>query len=127
MAEETQRTEQSEQPRSERPPDRGDRGGDRGDRGGDRRGGDRGGDRRGGPGGGRRPQRRFRRGKVCAFCVGKVQYVDYKDLDRLRRYLTDRGKILPRRITGNCARHQRMLCRAIKRARSTALIPYTVK
>lgn len=129
MAEETQeKSEQSEQPRSsDRPAEQrgGDRGGARGpDRGGDRRGGD----RRGGPGGGRGgPRRRFRRGKVCAFCVGKVQYVDYKDLERLRRYLTDRGKILPRRITGNCARHQRMLCRAVKRARSTALIPYKVK
>ncbi len=136
MSDETEETrEQSaERPRiverSDRGPDRGpDRGGDRRDRGpGDRR--DRGPGDRGGPGaggGGRRPQRRFRRGKVCAFCIGKVKYVDYKDLDRLRRYLTDRGKILPRRITGNCARHQRMLCTAIKRSRSAALIPYKVK
>jgi len=72
---------------------------------------------RGGRGGGRR--------KVCAFCVDKVDTVDYKDATRLRRFLTDRGKIEPRRKTGTCARHQRRLTVAIKRARHLALLPYT--
>lgn len=106
--------------------DRGDRGGDRGDRGGDR--GDRGDRGEGGDRGmGRRPMRRFHRGKVCWFCVNKSNYVDYKDLETIRRYLTDRGKILPRRITGTCALHQRMLCTAIKRSRNIALIPFKAK
>ncbi|HLT58108.1 MAG: 30S ribosomal protein S18 [Limnochordales bacterium] len=68
---------------------------------------------------------RRRKKKVCAFCVDKIDYVDYKETGRLRRYLTERAKILPRRITGNCARHQRQLTRAIKRARQVALLPYT--
>lgn len=68
---------------------------------------------------------RRKRRKVCSFCVDKVEYVDYKDVSRLRRYLTERGKIIPRRISGNCARHQRQLTRAIKRARQMALLPYT--
>lgn len=63
--------------------------------------------------------------KVCNFCVDKVEYIDYKDINRLKKYITERGKILPRRITGNCARHQRQLTRAIKRARQVALLPYT--
>lgn len=71
-----------------------------------------------------RDRRRGRR-KVCSFCVDKVEYVDYKEIGRLRRYLTERGKILPRRISGNCARHQRQLTRSIKRARQMALLPYT--
>ena len=77
----------------------------------------------------RRPMRRRRmhRGKVCSFCINKAVYIDYKTVDILRRYLTDRGKILPRRITGNCASHQRMLCTAIKRARNIALIPFKAK
>jgi small subunit ribosomal protein S18 len=66
-----------------------------------------------------------RRKKVCNFCVDSIDMVDYKDTSRLRRFLTERGKILPRRITGNCARHQRQLTRAIKRARQMALLPYT--
>ncbi|HEY8418234.1 MAG TPA: 30S ribosomal protein S18 [Limnochordales bacterium] len=66
-----------------------------------------------------------RKKKVCAFCVDKIEYVDYKETGRLRRYLTERAKILPRRITGNCARHQRQLTVAIKRARQVALLPYT--
>ncbi|HHV45127.1 MAG TPA: 30S ribosomal protein S18 [Firmicutes bacterium] len=66
------------------------------------------------------------RKKVCIFCTDKVDHVDYKDVNRLRRFLTDRGKILPRRISGNCARHQRQLTTAIKRARQVALLPYTV-
>jgi len=109
-----------------------DRGGDRGGpRGGGDRGGDRGGPRGGGgddrgDGGPRRP-RRFHRGKVCQFCVDKAIYVDYKDLERLRMYVTDSGKILPRRITGACARHQRMINVALKRARNLALLPFKVR
>jgi small subunit ribosomal protein S18 len=75
--------------------------------------------------GGRRP-RRFHRGKVCQFCVEKAIYIDYKDLEHLRGYVTDSGKILPRRITGNCAHHQRMTTTALKRARMVALLPYKV-
>ena len=67
------------------------------------------------------------RRKVCGFCVDKVGEVDYKDLARLRRYLSDRGKIEPRRKTGTCARHQRSLTVAIKRARHVALLPYTAE
>lgn len=62
--------------------------------------------------------------KVCRFCSDKTSYVDYKDLERLGRYVTDRGKILPSRLTGTCARHQRVLTQAIKRARFMALLPY---
>ncbi|MDI3316836.1 MAG: 30S ribosomal protein S18 [Bacillota bacterium] len=69
---------------------------------------------------------RRRRRKVCNFCVDKIAMVDYKDVGRLRRYLSERGKILPRRITGNCARHQRQLTRSIKRARIMALLPFVV-
>ncbi len=65
------------------------------------------------------------RRKVCAFCVDKVETIDYKDIARLRRYLSERGKILPRRVTGTCARHQRELTTSIKRARQVALLPYT--
>lgn len=71
-----------------------------------------------------RDRRRGRR-KVCSFCVDKIEYVDYKEVGRLRRFLTERGKILPRRISGNCARHQRQLTVSIKRARQMALLPYT--
>lgn len=71
---------------------------------------------------GRRPKRR-----VCSFCVDKVENVDYKDTNRLKRYITERGKILPRRISGNCAAHQRQLTVAIKRARIVALLPFTVE
>ncbi len=73
-----------------------------------------------------RRERRRRRQKVCNFCVDKIKQVDYKDVGRLRRYLTDRGKILPRRITGNCASHQRQLSRSIKRSRQMALMPYSL-
>lgn len=62
--------------------------------------------------------------KVCNFCVDSVNMVDYKEIGKLRRFITERGKILPRRITGNCARHQRQLTRAIKRARHVALLPF---
>lgn len=64
------------------------------------------------------------RKKVCAFCVDKIHDIDYKDVPRLRRYLSDRGKIVPRRVTGTCARHQRQLTVAVKRARIIALIPF---
>jgi small subunit ribosomal protein S18 len=73
-------------------------------------------------------QRRFKRGgrrrKVCAFCVDRVKHIDYKDVKRLRRCISDRGKILPRRHTGTCAKHQRALSVAIKRARHMALLPF---
>ncbi len=65
------------------------------------------------------------RRKVCAFCVDHVREIDYKDVARLRRYLSDRGKIEPRRKTGTCARHQRRLSVALKNARHMALMPYT--
>lgn len=71
----------------------------------------------------RRP-RRMRR-KVCQFCIDKVEYIDYKDVATLKKYISENGKILPRRMTGNTARHQRMLTNAIKRARQVALLPYT--
>ncbi|MDE3095140.1 MAG: 30S ribosomal protein S18 [Chloroflexota bacterium] len=81
-----------------------------------------GGFRRGGGGGrGRFGQRK----KVCAFCVDKIDFIDYKEPMKLRRFISDRGKIEPRRKTGNCARHQRRLTIAIKRARHLALLPYT--
>lgn len=68
-----------------------------------------------------------RRKKVCAFCADKEHdYIDYKDINKLKRYVSERGKILPRRITGNCAKHQRALTVAIKRSRHVALMPYTV-
>ena len=74
-----------------------------------------------------RPNNRGRKSskKVCGFCVGKVEQNDYKETARLRRDMSERGKILPRRVTGTCARHQRDLTTAIKRARSLALLPYT--
>ena len=74
-------------------------------------------------------QRRFRqnnrrRKKVCVFCQDKIEHIDYKDTGRLRKLTTERGKILPRRISGTCAKHQRQLTVAIKRARYMALLPY---
>jgi len=71
---------------------------------------------------GRKPKK-----KVCSFCVDKVEDIDYKDLPKLRRYVTERGKILPRRISGNCAKHQRQLTLSIKRARNIALLPFTAE
>ncbi|MBX3077600.1 30S ribosomal protein S18 [Candidatus Obscuribacterales bacterium] len=65
-----------------------------------------------------------RRRKTCNFCADQLDYIDYKDPSRLKKYITERGKILPRRISGNCARHQRGLTVAIKRARDIALMPY---
>ena len=72
----------------------------------------------------RRPGRKRKR--VCAFCSDKAAPIDYKDINKLKRYVSERGKILPRRITGNCAKHQRALTVAIKRARHIALMPYTL-
>lgn len=72
----------------------------------------------------KKPIRRPARRKVCNFCVEKSEYIDYKDIAKLRKYMTESGKILPRRMTGVCARHQRELAVAIKRARQMALIPY---
>ncbi len=73
-----------------------------------------------------RPMRGGRKGhrKVCQFCVDKIEYIDYKDVARLRRCMSERAKILPRRVTGTCARHQRDLTTAIKRARQIALVPF---
>ena len=71
---------------------------------------------------GRRPRR-----KVCTFGVDKVEHIDYKDVAKLRRFVTERGKILPRRISGNCAKHQRQVTVAIKRARNIALLPFTAE
>lgn len=68
----------------------------------------------------RRPRRKF-----CAFCVENVDTIDYKDTNRLRKFISDKGKIIPRRVTGNCAKHQRALTRSIKRAREVALLPFT--
>jgi len=73
----------------------------------------------------RPPRRRFPRKKVCRFTAEGVVYIDYKNYRLLKEFLTERGKIIPRRITGNSAKHQRMLTRAIKRARYMALLPYT--
>ena len=74
-----------------------------------------------------RPDRRGRKGrkKVCSFCVDKVDTIDYKDISKLRRFISERAKILPRRVTGTCAHHQRELTIAIKRARHLALLPYS--
>lgn len=72
----------------------------------------------------RRPIRR--RKKVCVFCSDKSNLIDYKDVNKLKRFVSERGKILPRRITGNCAKHQRALTVAIKRARHISLLPYTL-
>lgn len=66
-----------------------------------------------------------RRRKSCGFCADKIDFIDYKDPNKLKKFVTERGKILPRRISGNCAKHQRCLCLAIKRARDIALLPYT--
>ena len=74
----------------------------------------------------RRPAGGRRRRKVCQFCVEKATTIDYKDTARLRKYITERGKIMPRRMSGNCAKHQRQLSEAIKRARAIALLPFTV-
>ena len=67
-----------------------------------------------------------RRKKVCVFCADKNAVIDYKDVNRLKKFVSERGKILPRRITGNCAKHQRALTVAVKRARQIAILPYVV-
>lgn len=72
----------------------------------------------------RRPRTGYLRKKACFFCVKKIKMIDYKDINLVRRYVTDRGKILPRMVTSTCARHQRLLSRAIKRARFMGLISY---
>jgi small subunit ribosomal protein S18 len=72
-------------------------------------------------------KRRFPRKKICRFCSDKITDIDYKDIKRLRNLITERGKIIPRRISGNCARHQRQLGIAIKRARNIALMPFTAE
>ncbi|MCL8207419.1 MAG: 30S ribosomal protein S18 [Actinomycetia bacterium] len=71
---------------------------------------------------GRRPKK-----KVCSFCVDKIERVDFKEVPRLRRFISERGKMLPRRVSGNCAKHQRQLTVAIKQARIMALLPFTVE
>lgn len=71
------------------------------------------------------PRRRFGRRKICRYCADKNQKINYKDVDNLRYYLTERGKIVPRRISGTCAAHQRQIAEAIKNARQIALLPYT--
>ncbi|MBA2341311.1 MAG: 30S ribosomal protein S18 [Pyrinomonadaceae bacterium] len=96
---------------------------DRGPRGGggsSNQGGREGGGGRGGQGSGRR----FRRRKICRMCIEKVDLIDFKDVRMLQNFIPERGKIMPRRISGSCATHQRMLAEAIKRARNIALLPY---
>ena len=77
--------------------------------------------------GARRPRGRKPRRKVCAFCVDKIEYIDYKDTDLLRRFISERGKILPRRVTGTSAKNQRKLTVAIKRARIMGLLPFVAE
>ena len=95
-------------------------GGPRGRQGGGSDRGDRGGP--GGPGG--KKKFFYRRKRVCKFCVEKLEYIDYKDVKMLQQFIPERGKILPRRISGTCALHQRKLQSAIKRARTVALLPF---
>ena len=94
-----------------------------------REGGGPGGPGGGGPGGPRRGGKRqyFRKKKVCRFCVDRVDYIDYKKADILQTFVQERGKILPRRMTGTCARHQRWLTVAIKRAQNIALLPFAAE
>ncbi len=72
----------------------------------------------------RKPIRKTNRKKVCAFCVEKAEKIDYKDVAKLKKYVTEKGKMLPRRMTGVCAKHQRELSEAIKKARIAALLPF---
>ncbi len=72
----------------------------------------------------KKPYKPHKRKKVCTFCEEKIEHIDYKDSVRLRKYVSERSKILPRRITGTCAKHQRQLTIAVKRARQLALLPY---
>ncbi len=85
-------------------------------------------DRRGGGQGGPQGGKKkffYRRKRVCKFCVEKIEYIDFKDIKTLQQFIPERGKILPRRISGTCALHQRKLQNAIKRARIAALLPFT--
>lgn len=93
---------------------------ERGDRGDDRRDSR---DSRGERNGGRDRSRLFRK-KVCRFCTDRVSYVDYKDSELLKRFLTEKGKVMPRRITGSCSKHQRILARAIKLSRHSGLVAF---
>jgi len=77
------------------------------------------------PGGGGAPRRRFSRRKGCRFCADPSLKIDYKEIRNLRYFVSERGKIVPRRISGNCASHQRQVTEAIKRARNIALLPFT--
>jgi small subunit ribosomal protein S18 len=83
----------------------------------------------GGPGGPRRGGKRqyFRKKKVCRFCVERVDFIDYKKVEMLQPFVQERGKIMPRRMTGTCSRHQRWLGEAIKRARNIALLPFATE
>lgn len=72
----------------------------------------------------KKPARRLNRRKVCTFCVEKAENIDYKDVNKLKKFVTEKGKILPRRMTGVCAKHQRALSEAIKKARIVALLPF---
>ena len=76
---------------------------------------------------GRRGPSKFRKPKrkVCAFCANKSEFIDYKDINTLRKFVSEKAKILPRRVSGNCAKHQRELTDAIKRSRNIALLPFT--
>jgi small subunit ribosomal protein S18 len=103
------------------PQRRGPGGGAGGGGGDDRRGG---GGERGGQQGGKK-KFFYRRKRVCKFCVEKIEYIDFKDIKTLQQFIPERGKILPRRISGTCALHQRKLQNAIKRARIAALLPFT--
>lgn len=71
-----------------------------------------------------KPARSRKKKKVCAFCIDRAEFIDYKDAGKLRKYLSERAKILPKRVTGTCAKHQREMTVAIKRARHIALLPY---
>src|SRR5438045_6446174 len=87
----------------------------------------RGGERGGGPAGGQQGGKKkffYRRKRVCKFCVEKIEYIDFKDVKTLQQFIPERGKILPRRISGTCALHQRKLQSAIKRARIAAMLPF---
>ena len=82
---------------------------------------------RGGPGGGPGGRKFFRRKKVCKFCVEKLDAIPYRDVRTLQQFVAERGKIVPRRLTGVCTRHQRRLTRAIKQARNIALLPFAAR
>lgn len=75
----------------------------------------------------KRRKKVFVQRKVCRFCMDKVEYIDYKDIKTLRNLITERGKIIPSRVSGTCAKHQRALTRAIKLARNIALLPFTIE